>query len=432
MNYSEKIQKIVNYIKSGEKDKKDFKIGFESEHFVIDKNTGESISFYNEGGIEESMNEIAQKGFEKHLENGRLIGLHKDGLSISVEPASQFELALDAKSSIHDLYQAYKEQMSEVIEVFNKKDQLLAMVGYQPKTKIDDIKIIPKDRYKYMYQYFKTYGGAYAHNMMKGSASLQCAIDYSNEDDFRKKYFVANALGPFIYTIFDNSYIFEGEVYKKRNLRQMIWDNCDRSRTGVYPFSFDKDLSYEKYAAKILDTDIIFISENGEDIYKADTKFSQIMDKDSSDEMIFHALSIVFPDVRAKKYIEIRMADEIPYPYNFALVALIKGLFYDEDNLNDLYDLFSDMDMASLTNLKSRCERFGLDASYKDTTIANYAIRFIEMARCSLKDEAIYLDGLENLIREGKTPRDVYESLYKRDPKKAYSEFSVNNSLGKM
>ena len=156
------------------------------------------------------------------------------------------------------------------------------------------------------------------------------------------------------------------------------------------------------------------------------------MDKDSSDEMIFHALSIVFPDVRAKRYIEIRMPDEVPYPYNFAGLALIKGLFYDEENLDRLYETFADMDYRSLTNLRSRSERYGLHATYKDKEIYKWGLDFVDMAKRSLEDEAHYLKPLREILEEEKSPRDIYESLYKKDPTEAIKVFSANESLRKM
>lgn len=432
MDFKEKIEKIVNFIKSGEKDPKDFSIGFESEHFVVDKDSLKTISYYGKDGIAQSMEEISKLSYEKHEEDGKILGLSKDRFDISVEPASQFELALKARKNIKELYEDYKKAMGELVPIFEKKGQLLANVGYHPKSKISDIKIIPKKRYDFMYEYFRVYGGAFAHNMMKGTASLQVAIDYGDEEDFKKKYFIANALGPFLYSIFDNSYIFEGEVYNKRNLRQMIWDNCDRQRTGVYPFAFDDDFSYEKYARKILDTDIIFTHEDGLDTYRGRVKFSDIMDEDFSDEMIFHALSIVFPDVRAKKYLEIRMPDEVPYPYNFACLALIKGLFYDENNLDKLYRIFEDMDYPALTNLKSRCERYGLHASFKDKEIYKWALDFIDMAKEALDDEGYFLDPLREILEEEKSPRDIYEKLYKKDPREAIRAFSADKSLRSM
>lgn len=422
MTYDEKLQKIVGFIKAGEKSESDFKVGFETEHFTIDRDSLNTARYEEEGGVRDLLESIKELGYEGIYEKENIMGLRKDGISISIEPAAQFEIAFDAVKSVDDLFEIYKQTMGEIIPIFEKENKLLVEVGYQPKDKINDIKIIPKERYKYMYEYFEEFGGQLAHNMMKGSASLQVAIDYKDEKDFKKKYFVANALSPFLYSIFDNAYIFESNIYHKRNLRQTIWEQCDKDRTGIYPFSFDNDLSYETYARKILETPSIFIEENGKDISTKEITFEKIMDKDSSKDMIYHALSIVFPDVRVKNYIEIRMPDNVPYPYNFACIALIKNMFYDKELLEYLYETFSDMTYEKAQDLKKITAIRGIQAMYKDKKIWEWMLDIIDR----IEEDRKYIAPLRDLIAKQMTPRDIYESLYKEDPKKAVYEFSVN------
>ena len=422
MTYEDKVEKIVDFIKSGEKDEKDFKVGFEVEHFVVDKHSLETVRYEGENGIRKSLEELKDLGYEGIYEGEYIMGLHKDGASISIEPAAQFEISLDSQNSIDKLFETYKKTMAEIIPIFDKKGQLLVEVGYQVKDKIADIPRIPKDRYKFMYEYFEKYAGPMAHNMMKGSASLQVAIDYSDEDDFRKKYFLANALAPFFYSIFDNAYIFEGEVYENHNIRQTIWENCDKDRTGIYPFSFDNDLSYEKYAKKILATPSIFIKKDGKDIATDEKTFEEIFDQDLSDEMVFHALSIVFPDVRVKKYIEIRMPDNMPFPYNFAAVSLIKNIFYDKEVLDYAYNLLAGFTYQKAQDLKKITVLRGIQAMYEDKKIYEWMLEIIGQ----IKEDRKYIDPLRDLLKEQKTPRDIYEELYKESPQRAVYEFSVN------
>lgn len=422
MTYEDKVEKIVDFIKSGEKDEKDFKVGFEVEHFVVDKNSLETVRYEGENGIRKSLEELKDLGYEGIYEGEYIMGLHKDGASISIEPAAQFEISLDSQNSVDKLFETYKNTMAEIIPIFDKKGQLLVEVGYQVKDKIADIPRIPKERYKFMYEYFEKYAGPMAHNMMKGSASLQVAIDYSDEDDFRKKYFLANALSPFFYSIFDNAYIFEGEVYENHNIRQSIWENCDKDRTGIYPFSFDNDLSYEKYAKKILATPSIFIKKDGKDIATNEKTFEEIFDEDMSDEMVFHALSIVFPDVRVKKYIEIRMPDNMPFPYNFAAVSLIKNIFYDKEVLDYAYNLLAGFTYQKARDLKKITVLRGIQVMYEDKKIYEWMLEIIGQ----IKEDRKYIDPLKDLLEEQKTPRDIYEELYKESPQRAIYEFSVN------
>ena len=421
MNYEDKIKKLADYIKSGEKTEDEFKIGFEIEHFAVDRQSLETTTY--DKAMRAILEELVGLGYCGVYENGNIMGLTGDGFSISIEPASQFEIAFDSKKSINELFDNYKKIVAEIVPLFEQRGLLLTEVGYHPKSKIDEIQIIPKKRYDFMYKYFAEYGGSMAHNMMKGTTSLQIAIDYKNEEDFRKKYFVANAMSAFLYSIFDNSYVFEGEIYDKRNLRQTIWENCDKDRTGIYPFSFDSNLSYQTYAKKILDTASIFINKDGLDTYTGTIPFSEIFDQDMSDEMIYHALSIVFPDVRAKKYIEIRMPDNVPNPYNFAAIALVKNIFYDVEILNYLYGEFSDMDYQTAQELKEEAERQGINASFKGKKIYEWILDVIG----KITEDRDYINPLKDLLEKKMTPRDLYENLYKEDPKKAIYEFSVNS-----
>lgn len=425
MNYEEKVKKIVDYIKSGEKDEANFKVGFEAEHFVVDKESLKTLTYFEKDGVRDNLEDIEALGFKGTYEKDNIMGLSGDGISISIEPAAQFELAFDSRKTVDELFTDYKKAMAKIVPVFEQKGEVLAQVGYQPKTKIDELPFIPKKRYEYMSNYFIKHGGSSPHNMMKGSASLQVAIDYKDEDDFRKKFFLANAISTFLYSTFDNAYIFEGEVYKKHNLRQSIWDNCDKNRSGMYEFAFDKDLSYASYAKQILDTDSIFYNKNGADTYTGNLKFVDLFDEDASLDMVYHALSIVFPDVRAKQYIEVRMPDNVPYPYNFAAIALIKNIFYDKELLDYLYENLRDMTYEDADDLKNRASIDGLQTVYKDRKIYEWMLDITSR----IKEDRKYIDTLVELLEKQMTPRDLYEKLYKVDPKMALYEFSVNKFI---
>ena len=352
-------------------------------------------------------------------------------VDISIEPAGQFELALRAKTSVDELFEVYKTHMGRLIPIFEKRGLLLVTLGYHPKSKIDDIKIIPKTRYDYMYKYFAKHGGEYAHNMMKGTCSLQFAVDYKNEEDFKKKYFLASALSPFLYSVFDNALIFEGETYIDRNLRQTIWEGTDRERTGLYDFGFDSDMGYQKYAEKILDTPMIFMPTKEGEVYVERKTLDELMTEENADAMVNHGLSIVFPDVRVKSYIEIRMPDNIPYPYNMAAASLIKGIFFDQDTLDKVYNLFDGMTFEAAQKLKNNATRMGIFALYQNVEIYQHVLDIIDIVRPVLdEEENKYLDELEAMLDFGIVPRDIFAKIYKDDPKRAVYEFSVNRFVG--
>lgn len=429
MNYEQKVQKIVDYIKSGETLKKDFKLGVEMEHFIVRNEDYQSVSYFSKPAVSDILEKLKERGFCAHSEKGHILSLNRGVYDIATEPAAQFEIALKSDYSINKLYEDYKLIVNEINDILEKSDLSLLTMGYHPNMKIDDIEILPKDRYKHMYNYFKDNGGYLAHNMMKGTASLQVTVDFENEEDFTKKYFVANALSPFIYSVFDNAPIFEKKPYDKYNLRQTIWKNCDISRCDVFKGAFSKDLSYRKYAENLLKIPVIFVHKDGEDIPTGQMTIEEYMDYDSSDEFIFHALSIVFFDVRVKKYIEIRMADSVNYPLNFSLIAFIKGIFYFKQNLEFARDFFKNMNTDILENLKSRCIKRGIFAEYENQNIRDIMLLLAKKAKEALDDdEKQYIDFLIEMLNSNKTPRMIFEDMAKKD----FAGAILNNKVKKL
>ena len=427
MDYEKQLEAVINYIKSGEKLKEDFTIGMEMEHFIVDKDSLKTVSYFGDNGVGATLRELHNHGCAAYKEGDYILGLENDDLAVSTEPGSQFEVALSSKWNIDDLKDIYIKNMRKLVEVFAKKNQAMVTLGYHPVTKIDEIKILPKKRYDFMYKYFNERGDM-AHNMMKGTCSLQCSIDYSSEKDFVRKYKIANCLSQVFYTLFDNAYIFEGKPAKSRNMREIIWENTDTDRSGMYKFSFDDDLSYKKYAEHILNTPLIFsIDENHEPYYVGKTTFKEVFEDVKDTGLIFHALSIVFPDVRAKRYIEIRMMDEIKYPLNFSAVALIKGLFYDETNLDKLSELFKNMTYENCMKAKLDAREKGLDATFMNVNMLEFCKMLVDMAKNGLPANEIgYLIPLEEMLEKGMNPRDQFEKIYKE---KGLREAVVANEI---
>ncbi len=426
MNREDKINKIANYIKSGEKLKEDITIGVEMENFIVDKDSLKTVSYYGKNGVRETLEFIEKDGFTPYKEGEYILGLEKGDISISTEPGSQFEIAIKSNPDIGNLENKFKDFYKYIIPYLDKKNQELVSLGYHPNMKIDDIKMLPKERYKYMYDYFKNKGNM-SHNMMKGTASLQVTIDYLNEDDFRKKYFLSNVLTPIFYGIFDNTYIFEKKPADIYTIRQKIWENTDKDRSGLFDIAFDRGAGYRKYAEKILDTPPIFIEEDGKYIYTKDRTLDDITDEyELTEELLFHALSIVFPDIRVKTYMEFRMFDELPYPLNFAAVALVKGLFYNDENLRKICKISKGTTYEEALKGKEEVQKHGIHAVYLGKTVLEHGKMLARFAKDGLEEnEKHYLDPLIEMLEEGKTLRDKFAEKYKEEGLKKAVESSI-------
>ena len=366
MNYHRQIEEIDKYFRSNEKREEDFKIGTEFEHFIIDKDTLNTISYYGDKGVGETLKELEKNGWQANYEGEYILSASKANKNITLEPGSQLELSINAQKHIRDIEKEYMDFLHEIIPILEKKNQGIIAVGYHPVTKIQDIKLLPKQRYDYMFNYFKT-KGKHAHNMMKGTASLQISLDYKSEDDYKKKFKIANALSPVLYAMFDNSLYFEGERWDKHSLRSYIWEKCDNDRSGIVDEALSEDFSYKKYGEYILNRPPIFIEKGSEVEFIGDKLTKEVFNPDDyTIKELEHLLTMFFPDVRTKKYIEVRMMDSVPYPLNFSAIALLKGLFYNEKNLNEVYEYIKDIDIVDVNKAKEQMIEDGLYATLKD------------------------------------------------------------------
>lgn len=401
--------KIIDYIRSGEKTEKDFAIGFEIENFIVDENN-KAVTYWDDGGVKDILEDLIKIGYEAIYIDGVLLGATKGETAISLEPGSQFELSIKKAWHIKELEDEYFTRMKEINEVVEKRGYHILQRGYHVKTKIDEIKILPKERYDLMYKYF-TETGTMGHNMMKGTAASQSSIDYKDEEDFRRKMRVYNALSPVFYAIFENANIFESEAYKENGLRMTIWKNTDKERCSIIKEAFDDDFSYASYADYIVNRPCIFIHKDGEDIYTGHTKIKDIEGIDEANkELVEHVLSMFFPDTRAKKYIEIRMMDSVQIDYLLGLVALIKATSYQ--NLDKVYEMIKDVTYDDALKALDSFKESGIRGKLKDRSFLDIAKDLISLAKASLGDEAHYLNALEEVIDSGKSIREVNFEKY--------------------
>lgn len=408
MDYNKQINEIERHFLKNTKLVDDFKIGVEFEHFVVYKDTLKTVSYYGENGVAETLHDLEKLGYKGSYEGEYILGLEKGNKVITLEPGSQFELSIKAQKHIKDIEIEYLEFFRDLVPILESKNQQIMAVGYHPETKIEEIKLLPKKRYDFMFNYFKT-AGTMAHNMMKGTSALQVSLDYSSEEDYLKKFRVTNALSPVIYAMFDNGLYFEGKQYEKHNIRALIWKNCDIDRSGVVPNSLKDDFSFKKYAEYVLNVPPILIAKDGDVESTGKLLVKDVLDVENySTEELEHLLTMVFPDVRTKRYIEIRMMDSVPYPLNLAAIALWTGLLYDEKTLDKVYEYIKDISIDDVNSAKEEMLDKGLLAKLGDKTLLEIGKHIVSLAKEGLVEEDIkYIIPLEGMLLAGKNPYEI-------------------------
>jgi len=421
----EQIKIYTDFFKKNQKNESNKLIGAEFEHFVVDKMSSKSISYDQENGVKDLLKEISSDfDWQRNYEGIHLFSLKKNGSTITLEPGAQIELSLKPAKTIESLEKEYLNLMRDIVGSANKFNYNILPIGYHPKTKIDELSRIPKKRYKYMHDYLGKQG-KYAHNMMKGTSSVQVSIDYFNEKDFSDKFKVAYLLAPLFTTLLDNTPIFEGKKNYSRNSRMTIWQNCDDKRCGLIPGILDNNtFSYSNYADYILNLSPIFLLDEKGNAYKSEEILKSNFDPNEWNyKQFYHTLSMIFPDVRAKEYIELRFLDALPYPLNFAFVSVIEELFYNKSNLNYLLKNYADkLSDKDYKDVYKSIQKNGLDALFGDFTLRKLKDEVIELLEKSGKKNKPLVNPLIDLFKKEKSLREVI-----LDSKDSNFYSSINN-----
>lgn len=336
-NYeTQNIQLLTDYFRCGCKPVCTGMLGLELEHYVINSDTGETRTYYEMDGVRQLLEALLPHFEQGHRENGALLGLGCPEYTLSLEPAGQLEISIAPQNSLAEIERIYRSFLELITPVLKAQHCALVTCGYQPKSRITELPLIPKERYRHMDRYFQECGtrGAY---MMRGTASAQLSIDYRDEQDFLLKYRCACLLTPAIQLLCENTPVFEGAPCTNHLMRELIWRSTDPDRCGIIPGTFSTDFSFEAYARFLYQLPMIFLpEENGcrytGTLHAAELYSSRLL----TPEDISHIISMAFPDVRLKNYIEIRGADSMEFPRCIAYAALIKGLFYSPETLHVL------------------------------------------------------------------------------------------------
>jgi glutamate--cysteine ligase len=134
-------------------------------------------------------------------------------------------------------------------------------------------------------------------------------------------------------------------------------------------------------------------------------------------------LSTIFPEVRLKRYLEMRGADVGPRQRICALPALFVGLYYDSDALDAAYDLIKVWRAEDRQTLRDDVPRLALNASVAGRSLRDVARDVTAIARAGLarrarrdesgRDETVYLAPLENIVETGRVPAEDWLARYK-------------------
>ena len=426
---------LVAWMEKGNKPQSAFRIGTEHEKIPFTLSRHEPVPYEGPKGIRALLEGMRMLlGWEPIMEGETIIGLADvtGGGAISLEPGGQFELSGAPVSTIHETCSELNAHLAQVREVATPLGIGFLGIGMSPKWSRSETPVMPKGRYKIMSAYMPKVG-TLGLDMMFRTCTVQVNLDFSSEADMVRKMRVGLALQPLATALFANSPFTEGKPNGFLSFRSEIWRDTDNDRSGMLPFAFEDGFGFERYVDYALDVPMYFVKRGDSYVDVAGTSFRDLLagrhpllpgESASLSDWINH-LSTIFPEVRLKRFLEMRGADAGPWAKLCALPAFWVGLLYDQESLDAAWDLVKDWTAEERQKLRDDVPRLALGAPFRSGTARDVARRALALATDGLRrrrrldrkgrDETHFLEPLEEAVLTGRSPAEILLEHYRTD-----------------
>ena len=442
------VLELTEYLDAGSKPKDSFRIGTEHEKFAFFRADNSPVPYFGDASISALLTGMRDKlGWEEIIDAGHVIGLAEPtGMgAISIEPGGQFELSGAPVETIHQTCKESNQHLATVRDVAEPMGIRFLGIGGSPKWTLAETPRMPKSRYDIMTRYMPKVGTK-GLDMMYRTCTIQVNLDFSSEADMRQKMRVSMKLQSLATALFAASPFTEGKPNGLSSWRGEIWRDTDNNRSGLLPFTFGDDFRFEQYVEWALDVPMYFIVRDGSYHDCTHVTFRQFMNGALKGEIgaweptmgdWTNHLSTLFPDVRLKRFLEMRGADGGPWRRICALPAFWVGLLYDDAALAAADELTSDWGFAEVEALRNAVPVQGLNASFGDRPLLDIARDVVSISRSGLKsrgrlnsegqDESIFLAPLDEVLAKKATLSDdllmLYNGRWKQSVEPVFDEY---------
>jgi len=425
---------LVAYLEAGAKPSGEWRIGTEHEKFCFYRRGYGPVPYDGERGIRMLLETLQDRfAWDPVIEDGNIIALSRQdcpkGGTISLEPGGQLELSGAPLATVHETCEELRQHLVEVSEVGGELGIGFLGLGFSPKWTLAETPMMPKERYRIMSRYMPTRGRR-GLDMMFRTATVQVNMDFSDEADMVAKMRVGLALQPVATALFANSPFTDGKPNGFQSYRAEMWRDTDPDRTGLLPFVFEPGMGFERYVDYALDVPMYFVYRDGRYTDVAGASFRDFLAgklaalpglRPTLDDWADH-LTTLFPDVRLKRFLEMRGADAGSFAQISALPALWTGLLYDQQALDGALALTRDWTVGEMQALRDTVPRLGLKAPFRGGTVLDVARSMVTLAEAGLKgrarldrngeDESRALAPLVATVATGHSPSDRLLAAY--------------------
>jgi len=273
------------------------------------------------------------------------------GASLTVEPGGQLELSSAPAATLGELVEVTERDLAALRDAAAAVGLELCGYGLDPLRPPRRLLDLP--RYAAMEKFFDR-DGPWGRQMMCGTASVQVCVDAGDDgassSGYRSRWRLMHAIGPVLVAAFANSPLRDGKPTGWRSARQQVWANMDPGRTraptpyaGKRGGEADGEDPRDAWASYALDAELMCVREPESQDWTAPPGVtfrdwlrdggSGALRAPTAEDLDYH-LSTLFPPVRPRGHMELRMIDAQPGD-GWIVPAAVVAALADDDQAAD-------------------------------------------------------------------------------------------------
>jgi glutamate--cysteine ligase len=401
---------LLAYFHTAGKPREQWRVGAEFERFLVEVPSGKPLPYEGAGGIWEILSRLAGRfGWVPFINEARYItALRRGGATLSMEPGGQLELSTAPAETLVQIAAELDTHRDELASVLDPEAVAVLAAGVHPTTRADGIPLMPRVRHRVMAEYLPPRSPT-ALDMMKGTCSTQAAFDFADEADAARKMTIALKLSPLVNVLWGNGAIYGGELTGMASYRGHVWRHMDPDRSGSLLPLIERGFSFQGWVDYLLDMPMMLTFINGRYQPAHGRTFRDFLERGEEDyfptleDWEVH-ITTAFPEVRLKKFVEVRGADACPRLLAQAVPAFWKGLLYDDQVLAEAGQLAATIPTRDLEELTEQAYWHGLAGKYQGRELATWCRELVTLSARGLGDERAFLDPLFAVLERGQSP----------------------------
>jgi ergothioneine biosynthesis glutamate--cysteine ligase EgtA len=264
------------------------------------------------------------------------------GASLTVEPGGQLELSSAPADTLGELLEVTLGDLTALRDAASAVGLELCGYGLDPLRPPRRVLDLP--RYAAMEKFFDR-EGPWGRQMMCGTASVQVCLDAgddgASQSGYRSRWRLLHAIGPVLVAAFANSPLRGGQPTGWCSARQQVWSHMNPGRTRapvLRPASGAEPDPRDAWAAYALDAELMCVPDPGSRDWTAPPGLTfrgwlrgdaGSLRRPTRDDLSYH-LSTLFPPVRPRGHMELRMIDAQPGDGWIVPAAVVTALADDE------------------------------------------------------------------------------------------------------